>query len=353
MRSRAVGTAAEPAAGSEWPLRIRAAATVGKVGALHPLAFGLLGVGALDSAAPLAAGLVTTAYLTGVRHSYDWDHIATIDNSTRRFVAQGKQPTSIGLAFSLGHSSVVILAGTFIVAGAGPVSSLIQQGTAVHTAVGLVGGTESGLFLLVMGSHHTAACHRCWSLRRRMHQGDVVSVGDLETPGPISQVLAKPLSRVRSPRNIYTLGFLFGLGFDTAGTISLLILTASASMTGVSGWALLSLPFFFAAGMCLCDTANGLAVLKMYRSTWQDPTRKLGFNILITGLSAFSALFISVITIGGMLHHGLGLHDPLTGWLAAVDLGHAGLLLIGIIFVAWGLAALAWKVGPRLSEKTS
>ncbi|MFE7423325.1 HoxN/HupN/NixA family nickel/cobalt transporter [Rhodococcus sp. NPDC057529] len=326
---------------------------MGTVVALHVLALGLLGLGAVEGTAPLAAGLVTTAYLTGVRHSYDWDHIATIDNSTRRFVAQGKQPTSVGLAFSLGHSSVVMVAGTLVVAGAGFVSSLLQDGTAAHTTLGLVGGTMSGLFLLVMGGYNTAACHRSWSLRRRVQQGQSLSPGDLETRGLVSRVLAKPLSRVRSPRHIYTLGFLFGLGFDTASTISLLILTASASMVGVSGWTLLSLPFFFAAGMCLCDTLNGLAVLKMYRSAWQDPTRKLGFNTVITGISAFSALFISVITIGGVLHHGLDLHNPLTSWLATIDLGHAGLLLIGIIFVAWGLAALAWKPGHPLSQKTS
>lgn len=337
--------------GSRWSFRTRAVATLGAVTALHIVAVGLLGLGAIGGTLPITAGLVATAYLTGVRHSYDWDHIAAIDNSVRRFVAQGKRPASVGLAFSLGHSSVVMVAGILVVVAAGFVLSLAQEGTVANTTLILVGGTVSGLFLLVMGCYNTAACHRSWSLRQRVRRGQAISPGDLEAQGLISRLLAKPLSRVRSPRSIYTLGFLFGLGFDTASTISLLMLTASASVAGLSAFTLLSLPFFFAGGMCLCDSINGLTVLKMYTSAWRDPVRKLGFNSVITGISASSALFIAVITIGGVLHRGLGLNDPVTVWLAAVDLGHAGLLLVTIMFVVWGLAALVWKFAPRLADK--
>lgn len=339
--------------GSRWSFRTRALATLGTVAALHVVAAGLLGIGATGSTLPVSVGLVATAYLTGVRHSYDWDHIAAIDNSVRRFVAQGKRPASVGLAFSLGHSSVVMVAGILVVVAAGLVMSVAQEGTAANTVLVLIGGTVSGLFLLVMGGYNTGACHRSWSLRQRVRRGQAISHADLEAQGLISRLLAKPLSRVRSPRSIYTLGFLFGLGFDTASTISLLMLTASASVAGVSAFTLLSLPFFFAGGMCLCDSINGLTVLKMYTSAWQDPARKLGFNAVITGISASSALFIAVITLGGVLHRGLGLNDPVTVWLAAVDLGDAGLLLVAIMFVVWGLAALVWKFGPRLADEES
>lgn len=353
MSSPTTMTVTAPDERNEWSFRTRALATLGVVVGLHVLALGLLGLGGAGRTVPLAAGLVATAYLTGVRHSYDWDHIATIDNSTRRFVAQGKEPASIGLAFSLGHSSVVMVAGTLVVAGAAFVSTLIQDGTRANTVLGLVGGTVSGLFLLVMGGYNAAASHRSWSVRRRARRGEAVSAGDLEAQGLISRALAKPLSRVESSRHVYTLGFLFGLGFDTASTMSLLILTTSASVAGVSGWTLLSLPFFFASGMCLCDSLNGFAVVRMYRSAWQDPVRKLGFNAVITGISAFSALFVSVITIGGVLHQVFDLHDPLTTGLAAVDLGHAGLLLIGVMFAVWGSAALVWRSTRRLSERTT
>ncbi|PZP26298.1 MAG: nickel transporter [Kocuria rhizophila] len=295
---------------------------MGAVALLHLVALGLWGLGSLGGSVPLAIGLVITCYLTGVKHSYDWDHIAAIDNSTRRFVGQGKRPASVGLAFSMGHSSVVILAGILVVLGATFVSSFISEGTAANTALGIIGGTVSGVFLLLIGLYNAGAC---------------------VAQGLVSRVMAKPLARVQRPRNIFTLGFLFGLGFDTASTISLLVLTVSASVAGVSGWTLLSLPFFFAAGMCLCDSLNGLAVLRMYRSAWRDPARKLGFNTAITGLSAAAALFISVITLGGVLNTAFGLSDPVTSWLADIDLGDAGLLLVASLLAVWGGFVLVRK----------
>ena len=331
----------------DWPFRTRVLCTLGAVAVLHLVALGLWGLGSLGGSVPVAIGLVITCYLTGVKHSYDWDHIAAIDNSTRRFVGQGKRPASVGLAFSMGHSSVVILAGILVVLGATFVSTFIYEGTAANTALGIIGGTVSGVFLLLIGLYNAGACAHSWRLRRRVRDGHPVSEDDLQAQGLVSRVMAKPLARVQRPRNIFTLGFLFGLGFDTASTISLLVLTVSASMAGVSGWTLLSLPFFFAAGMCLCDSLNGLAVLRMYRSAWRDPARKLGFNTAITGLSAAAALFISVITLGGVLNTAFGLSDPVTSWLADVDLGDAGLLLIASLLVVWGGFTLVRKT--RLS----
>lgn len=329
---------------SEWPFRTRAILTLAAVVLLHVVALALWGVGSLGSSVPLVLGLVVACYLTGVKHSYDWDHIAAIDNSTRRFVGQGKRPTSVGLAFSMGHSSVVILAGILVVAGATFVSSFISEGTASNTTLGIIGGTVSGVFLLLIGLYNTGACAHSAKLRRRAREGEIIEHEDLQSQGLVTRAMAKPLSRVQRPRNIFALGFLFGLGFDTASTISLLVLTASASLAGVSGLTLLSMPLFFAAGMCLCDTVNGLAVLRMYRSAWQDPVKKLGFNTAITGLSAAAALFISVITLGSVLNTAFGLDDPVTTWLAAVDLGDAGLLLIATLLVVWAGFALVRRV---------
>ncbi|WP_144998492.1 HoxN/HupN/NixA family nickel/cobalt transporter [Kocuria marina] len=345
-------TAVTRTAVSEWSLRSRVLATLGAVVLLHALALGMLGAGALESSVPLSIGLVITCYLTGVKHSYDWDHIAAIDNSTRRFISQGKRPASVGLAFSLGHSSVVILAGVLVVLGATFVSSFIEEGTTANTALGIIGGTVSGVFLLVLGTYNATASVRSWRLRRAVADGQRITEEDMRSQGLIARVLDRPLQRVKSPRNIYVLGFLFGLGFDTASTVSLLIITASASVAGVSTWTLISLPFFFAAGMCLCDSLNGLAVLRMYGSTWRDPVRKLGFNAVITGISAVSALFIAFITVGAVLNTAFDLNDPLTTFLASVDLGHAGLLLIAGLLAVWGIFALvhrsSWRASPAL-----
>ncbi len=136
------------------------------------------------------------------------------------------------------------------------------------------------------------------------------------------------------------IGFLFGLGFDTATTIGLLVMTTAASLAGVSPLALIALPLAFAAAMTLCDSLNGVAMMRMYRSALDDPRRKLGFNAAVTGISAVSALVISVITLGGFFNVAFGLQDPLTGWLEAIDLGDTGLLLIALLLAVWGAASL-------------
>jgi high-affinity nickel-transport protein len=139
---------------------------------------------------------------------------------------------------------------------------------------------------------------------------------------------------------VYVIGFLFGLGFDTATTVGLLVMTTAASLAGVSPAALLALPLAFTAAMTLCDTANGVAMMRMYRQAILDPVRKLGFNAVITGLSALSALFVAVITLGGFFNAAFGFQDPVTVWLARLNLGDAGLLLVAAFLVLWGAAAL-------------
>jgi high-affinity nickel-transport protein len=322
------------------PLRTRLFFTFGAVAALHVAAVGLLLAGAAGGGQPLALGLVLTAYLAGVKHSYDWDHLAAIDNSTRKFVAQRQDPVSVGFAFSLGHSSVVILAGVLVVAGAGMVGQFMDDGSAGNMVLGLIGSGVSGLFLLAMGLFNGSAFVRTARLYRSSRSGGAIDPRDLEAKGFVARLLARPLSRVRRPRNIYVIGFLFGLGFDTATTVGLLVMTTAASLAGVSPLALIALPLAFAAAMTLCDSLNGLAMMRMYRSALDDPRRKLGFNAAVTGISAVSALFIAVITLGGFFNAAFGLQDPLTGWLGAIDLGDAGLLLIALLLMVWGAASL-------------
>ncbi|UVJ39816.1 HoxN/HupN/NixA family nickel/cobalt transporter [Arthrobacter sp. CJ23] len=321
-------------------IKTRLLFTFGAVAALHLAAVVLLLIGIAGAGQPLALGLVLTAYLAGIKHSYDWDHIAAIDNSTRKFVAQRKDPVSVGFAFSLGHSSVVILAGVLVVAGATLVGQFMEDGTTGNLVLGLIGSGVSGLFLLAMGIFNGSAFLRAAQAYRNVQGGGEVREEDLEAKGFIARLLAKPLAKVERPRNIYVIGFLFGLGFDTATTIGLLVMTTAASLAGVSPLALLALPLAFTAAMTLCDSANGVAMMKMYKSAIHNPQRKLGFNAVITGISAVSALFISVITLGGFLNAAFSLEDPLTSWLGGIDLGDAGLILIALFVVVWAVAAL-------------
>lgn len=326
------------------PLRTRALFTFGAVAALHAAAVVLLLAGTrTGGGGALSWGLVLTAYLAGVKHSYDWDHLAAIDNSTRKFVAQRQHPVSVGFAFSLGHSSVVTLAGVLVIAGASMVGGLMEDGTAGNLVLGLIGSGASGLFLLAMGLFNGSAFTRSAAAFRRSRAGAAIDPRDLEPQGLMARLLAKPLAGVRRPRNIYVIGFLFGLGFDTATTIGLLMMTTAASLAGVPPFALLALPLAFAAAMTLCDSVNGMAMMRMYRSALADPRRKLGFNAAVTGISAVSALFIAVITLAGFFHAAFGLHDPVTAWLSSIDLGDAGLLLVALLLAVWGGAALAWR----------
>ncbi|MDI2036031.1 HoxN/HupN/NixA family nickel/cobalt transporter [Paenarthrobacter nitroguajacolicus] len=315
--------------------RTRLLFTFGAVAALHVAGVALLLAGSAGGAQPLALGLVVTAYVAGIKHSYDWDHIAAIDNSTRKFVAQRKDPVSVGFAFSLGHSSVVILAGLLVVAGATLIGQFMEEGTTGNTVLGLIGGGVSGLFLLAMGLFNGSAFIRAMQVYRKVQGGGELRPEDLEAKGFVARLLAKPLSKVERPRNIYVIGFLFGLGFDTATTIGLLLITTTASLAGVSPLALMALPLAFTAAMTLCDSINGVAMMKMYKSAIHNPRRKLGFNAVITGISAVSALFISLITLGGFSNAAFGLHDPLTTWLGEVDLGDAGLILVALFVTVW------------------
>ncbi|MBP2414743.1 high-affinity nickel-transport protein [Arthrobacter stackebrandtii] len=330
------------------PVARRMGATFLAVALLHLAVAGLMAYSFMADVHPLAIGLLITAYLAGVKHSYDWDHIAAIDNSSRKFAAQGRSPVSVGFAFSMGHSSVVLLAGILVVSGAGIMGAVLEEGSAANMALAVFGASVSALFLLAIGLFNGSAFLKANVLFRRVRGGGTVRDDELAPTGMVARLMDKPLSKVKRPRDIYVLGFLFGLGFDTASTIAFLLLTASAALAGISVAALLALPLAFTAAMTLCDTANGMAMMKMYRSAVMNPARRIGFNMVVTGLSATSALFISALTIAAILHDVLGLGDPVTTWLANLDLGHAGLLLVGMFLLVWGAAAVGWRRSRRI-----
>ncbi|MDA4829237.1 nickel transporter [Kocuria rhizophila] len=328
------------------PLRIRVGFTLAAVACLHLLAFGLLASALAPGSQPLALGVVLTAYAAGMKHSYDWDHISAIDNSTRKFVSEGMNPASVGFAFSLGHSLVVTLAGVMVVAGAQFVSGAFEEGSSANHVLGLIGAGVSGVYLLVLGLYNASISVGLLRGRgsRTLPPSAAVSASGDDAAHPhdldggwglVSRLLRKPLQRVRRPRDIFVLGFLFGLGFDTATTIGLLLLTVSASLAGVPALALLGLPVAFTAAMTLCDTLNGLGMMKLYSTALTETGTRMRFNATVTVISAVSALLIAVITLGGFVNDLLGLTDPVTTALADVDLGQAGLALVAVFGLVW------------------
>ena len=255
-------------------------------------------------------------------------------------------PASVGFAFSLGHSLVVTLAGVMVVAGAQFVSGAFEEGSSANHVLGLIGAGVSGVYLLVLGLYNASISVGLLRGRgsRTLPPSAAVSASGDDAAHPhdldggwglVSRLLRKPLQRVRRPRDIFVLGFLFGLGFDTATTIGLLLLTVSASLAGVPALALLGLPVAFTAAMTLCDTLNGLGMMKLYSTALTETGTRMRFNATVTVISAVSALLIAVITLGGFVNDLLGLTDPVTTALADVDLGQAGLALVAVFGLVW------------------
>ncbi|MGD9606880.1 MAG: HoxN/HupN/NixA family nickel/cobalt transporter [Leucobacter sp.] len=313
--------------------------------ALHALAgVALLAAGAHSGA---MLGLVGVAYLAGVKHSYDWDHIAAIDNTSRKFAAQGRYEPAVGLAFSLGHSSVVMLACVLVAFGANAVRSAFDEGTTANLVLGVTGASVAAIFLLLMGFFNLGAFGSTLKMARRIRGGYEPTAEDLEPKGLMSRLLSAPLRTVRSPLHLYSVGFLFGLGFDTASTIGLLVVTGSAALAGVPPLSLMAMPLAFTAAMTLCDGANGVAMTRLYARALSEPARRITFNLVVTGLSAASALFVSTLIVAEIARGAWGWSDPVTRSLAGVDLGHAGLMLVAAFLAVWAVAAVRERALQR------
>ena len=332
------------------PFRTRVTASFAVIATLHLVGLLLLATTLLPGQAKVVTvPLAVLAYLRGLMHSFDFDHISMIDNSTRKFVAEGRRPASVGLAFSTGHSTVVILTGVALVAGIGAVRHALDGESPTAQVLGIIGLSVSGLYLLLVAISNLAAFLTAWKLRRRLRQDP-----DLEVPpqaltprGPAAVIMTAPLRRVRHPHHVYGIGFLFSLGFDTSSQIGLLMLTGAAGLAGAAPLATLSLPFLFAAAMTLGDTSNGLMMLKMYESAADDPARKINFNLLITGISICSALLVGTIAAATLLTDVLGASfSPITA-IASIDTGAAGYLLAAGFAVIGLVAALLWRRARR------
>jgi high-affinity nickel-transport protein len=329
--------------------RVRVTAAVAVIAALHLIGLGLLVSNVLTApAGAVIVGAAGLAYVRGLVHSFDFDHISVIDNSTRKFVAEGRRPASVGLAFSTGHATVVILTGILAVSGVGVVKVALDENSAAARILGIIGLTVSGLYLLLVAMANLAAFTAALQLRRQLQRNPQrpISVEDLMPRGPAARAMTAPLRRVKHPRHIYLIGFLFALGFDTSSQIGLLVLTGIAAMAGASAWSLLSLPFLFAAAMTLGDTANGLMMLKMYESAHDDPIRKINFNLVITGVGIVSALTVGTLAAANLLTEQAGLEGGALEAIATTSTEYAGYLLFGLFAVIGALAYALWRRSP-------
>ncbi|SNR41922.1 HoxN/HupN/NixA family nickel/cobalt transporter [Blastococcus mobilis] len=296
-------------------------------------------------------GLGLTAYAFGVRHAFDVDHIGVIDGATRKLTADGKRPLSVGFWFSLGHSSVVFAMALLVATGARLASSLVQEGSAVHTALSTFGTGAAGFFLWVVGLVNLVALVGILRTRRRFRSGRLTAEqldASLATAGALSRLLGRFTRRINHPAQAYPVGLLMGLGFDTATEVALLVLAGTAAVT-LPWYAVLVLPVLFAAGMSLFDTLDGAFMTAAYDWAFARPLRKLTYNAVVTGLSVAVALVVGTIQLVSVLHDRLGLDDVVTTWISGLDLSRSGLLVVAGFVLAW-VAALAWRRRPTASE---
>ena len=329
--------------------KVRVTAAVVVIAALHLVGLGLLTSNVLTApAGAVIIGAAGLAYVRGLVHSFDFDHISMIDNSTRKFLAEGRRPVSVGLAFSTGHATVVILTGILAVSGVEVIKAALDEGSSAARILGIIGLSVSGLYLLLVAIANLAAFLAAFRLRRQLQRNPQlqISLEDLMPRGPAARVMTAPLRRVKHPRHIYLIGFLFALGFDTSSQIGLLVLTGIAAMAGASAWSLLALPFLFAAAMTLGDTANGLMMLKLYESAHDDPARKLNFNLIITGVGIISALTVGIVGTATLLTEQAGLRLGMLEAIAATSTEHAGYLLVALFMIIGALAFALWRRSP-------
>lgn len=310
----------------------------------------------LGSTGALGIGVGLTAYMLGVRHAFDADHIASIDNTTRKFVGEGKSSVSTGLWFSLGHSSVVFIACLLLVAGVRSVAGVVQnEDSQVAQTLGLVGTLVAGIFLLLIGVMNLASAVGIARIFRRMRSGELDEAElerHLHNRGFLARLLGGVVRRVSKPWHLYPVGFLMGLGFDTATQVALLVLAAGSAAFVLPWYAIMVLPVLFAAGMSLFDAADGVLMTRAYGWAFVKPIRKVFYNLAVTVLSVVVALVIGVLVLVGLVVEKLGLDAGPLAWVAALDLGYVGFGLVGLFVLAWAVALAAWHFG-RIEQKWS
>jgi high-affinity nickel-transport protein len=344
---------------AEWA---RAGGLAAAIIGLHVVGFGLL-FGfvvphhfSLGAGTAFTAGVGLTAYTLGLRHAFDADHIAAIDNTTRKFMNDGQRPLSVGFFFSLGHSTVVFALALLFSLGIRALAGQVQDdGSTLHSLTGLIGTGVSGTFLYVIAALNLVVLVGILrvfrDMRRGLHSEDELE-RLLQSRGLMNRLLGRFTGAVRKPWQMYPLGILFGLGFDTATEVALLFLAAGAAGAGLPWYAILCLPILFAAGMSLLDTIDGSFMNFAYGWAFSKPVRKIYYNLTVTGLSIAVALIIGTVELLSIAAEKLRLSGGFWDWVSSIDLNAVGYIVVGLFVVTWAVALAVWRFA-RLEERWS
>jgi high-affinity nickel-transport protein len=301
-------------------------------------------------------GLGLTAYTLGLRHAFDADHISAIDNTTRKLMAEGKRPLSVGFWFSLGHSSIVFGLSFLFAIGIRALSGQVEHGgSSLHNVTDWIGTSVSGTFLYVIAALNLVILWGIVKVFREMRQGrydEQELERQLDSRGLMNRFLGSFSRAVSKPWQMYPVGLLFGLGFDTATEVALLFLAAGAAGAGLPFYAILCLPILFAAGMSLLDTIDGSFMNFAYGWAFSKPVRKVFYNLTITGLSVAVALVIGTIEIVGLLAQEAGAQGSFWAWWENIDINTLGFIIVGMFLATWAIALAVWRFG-RIEERWS
>ena len=299
-------------------------------------------------------GTAALAYVLGMRHAFDADHISAIDNTTRKLMSEGQRPLAVGFFFSLGHSSVVFVLALLLNFGIKSLGGdLKNEDSALHHYTGLIGTTVSGTFLMLIAILNLVILISIVGVFVQMRKGtysDEELEKHLNSRGLLMRFFGPIARRIDKSWKMYPLGILFGLGFDTATEIGLLVLAGSSVVAGLPWWAIISLPLFFAGGMSLLDTIDGSFMNFAYGWAFSKPVRKVYYNIIITGLSVAVALFVGGLEICQVIAGQLNLSGGFWDYALAFDLNSAGYFIVGAFAVVWSAALLLWRYG-KIEER--
>jgi len=335
---------------------------VAVVGGLHVIGFLTLialiapNSYALGASGTFTVGIGVTAYTLGLRHAFDADHISAIDNTTRKLMQEGKRPLSVGFWFSLGHSTIVFALAFLISVGVRSLSAPVKNDNSeLHQVTGWIGTLVSGTFLYVIAAINLVILFGIIKVFREMRTGrynERQLEEQLEKRGLMNRFLGRLTKTVTKPPQMYPIGVLFGLGFDTATEVALLVIAGSAGAAGLPWYAILCLPVLFAAGMSLMDSIDGSFMNFAYGWAFSKPVRKVFYNITITGLSVAVALVIGTIELGGLIAQHLNLSGSFWTWFENIDLNVLGFVIVGMFLATWVIAISVWHFG-HIEERWS
>jgi nickel/cobalt transporter (NiCoT) family protein len=316
-----------------------------------------------------SVGVGLLAYTFGLRHAFDADHIAAVDNTTRKLMADNvekeargvrreeiRKPLSVGFWFSLGHSTIVFALAFLLSIGVRALAGQVaDDGSELHSITGIIGASVSGVFLWILGILNLVVLVGIIKVFRRMRHGEY-DEQELETQlnkrGFMNRFLGGLTKSVTKPWHIYPVGVLFGLGFDTATEVGLLVLAGGAAAFSLPFYAILVLPILFAAGMCLMDTVDGVMMNGAYEWAFRKPVRKVYYNLTITAISVAVALIIGSIELVGVLADQADIDSGPLADIANIPLDYAGYVIVALFFAAWIGALAIWRYG-HVEEKWS